>query len=197
MVIYDRLLGSAILEAMETMEAEACAEKFILSHWRYHSFPNSLTSDKSSSWVGHFWKRLCQCVGIQQRLSTAFHPQIDGGTERMNQEVLTYLRAYIYHAQNDWAKLLPSAMVAINNRTSSRTYFNPFYLTHGYHLEPIQRRYPPSSPGTTPKVRANALINRLHEGEEFAKAAMTTVQQIMEHNVNRGRRPAEKVNSGR
>ncbi|KAI1005539.1 hypothetical protein K3495_g2680 [Podosphaera aphanis] len=76
MVIYDRLLGSATLEAMETIEAEACAEKFALSHWRYHGFPNSLTSDRGSSWVVHFWEKLCQCVGIQQRLSTAFHNKV-------------------------------------------------------------------------------------------------------------------------
>ena len=196
MVIYDRLLGSATLEAMETMEAEACAENFVLSHWRYHGFPNSLTSDRGSNWVGHFWKKLCQCVGIQQRFSTAFHPQTDGSTERMNQEVLTYLRAYISYAQNDWATLLPSAMVAINNRTSSRTGFSPFFLTHGYHLEPIKRRYSPSSSGINPKARANAFINRLHKGQELAKAAMATAQQIMEHNANKGRRPAEKLKVG-
>ena len=140
MVIHNRLLGSATLEAMDTMEAEACADRFVLSHWRHHGFPNSLTSDCGSNWAGHFWKRLCQRVGIQQRLSTAFRPQTDGGTERMNQEVLTYLRAYISYAQDNWAKLLPPAMVAINNRISSKTGFSPFFLTHGYHLEPIQRR---------------------------------------------------------
>ncbi|KAI1002550.1 hypothetical protein K3495_g5652 [Podosphaera aphanis] len=55
----------------------------------------------------------------------------------MNQEVLNYLRAYISYAQNDWAKFLSSTMVAINNKTSSKTGFSPFILTQGYHLEPI------------------------------------------------------------
>ncbi|KAI0996379.1 hypothetical protein K3495_g11802 [Podosphaera aphanis] len=150
-VIHDRLLGSATLEAMETMEAEKCAERFL--------------------------------VGIQQRLCTAFHPQTDGGTERINQEVLTYLRAYISYAQNDWAKLLPSAMVAIKNRDSSKSGFSPFFLTHGYHLDPIQRRAPRSSSTKDPKSRANAFVNRLYDGQELAKAAMATAQQIMEHNA--------------
>ena len=101
MVIHDRLLGGATLEAMESMEAEECAERFVACHWRYHGFPNSITSDRGSNWVGCFWKRLCKLVGIQQRLSTAFHPQTDGGTERINQEVLTYLRAYISYAQKN------------------------------------------------------------------------------------------------
>ncbi|KAI0998101.1 hypothetical protein K3495_g10089 [Podosphaera aphanis] len=195
MVIHDRLLGSATLEAMETMGAEKCAERFVISHWRYHGFPNSLTSDRGSNWVGRFWQRLCQLVGIQQRLSTAFHPQTDGGTE-MNQEVLTSLRAYISYAQNDWAKLLPSAMVAINNRDSSETGFSPFFLTHGYHLDPIQRRAPRSGSTKDPKSRANAFVNRLYDGQELAKAAMETAQQIMEHNANKGRKPAEILKVG-
>ncbi|KAI0998741.1 hypothetical protein K3495_g9456 [Podosphaera aphanis] len=84
-------------------------------------------------------------------------------------------------------------MVAIKNRTISRTGFSPFFLTHGYHLEPIKRRYSPSSSGTNPKARANAFIYRLHEGQELAKAAMAAAQQIMEHNATKGRRPAEKL----
>ncbi|KAI0992066.1 hypothetical protein K3495_g16120, partial [Podosphaera aphanis] len=171
MVIHDRLLGSATLEAMETMEAEACAERFILCHWRYHGFPTSLTSDRGSNWVGRFWRRLCHLVGIKKHLSTAFHPQTDGGTERMNQEVITYLRAYISYAQDDWAKLLPSAMIAINNRDNSKTGFSPFFLTHGYHIDPIQRRAPSSASLKDPKARANAFVNRLYDGQELAKAA--------------------------
>ncbi|KAI1006047.1 hypothetical protein K3495_g2170 [Podosphaera aphanis] len=80
MVIHDRLLGCATLEAMDTMEAESYAERFVQCHWRYHGFPSFLTSDRGSNWVGRFWRRLCQLVGIKQRISTAFHPQTDGGT---------------------------------------------------------------------------------------------------------------------
>ena len=60
MVIHDRLLGSVTLEAMSTMEAEACAEKFIQSHWRYHSFPNFLTSERGFNWISHFSRKVCQ-----------------------------------------------------------------------------------------------------------------------------------------
>lgn len=101
MVIHDRLLGSVTLDAMTSMEAETCAHKFIQSHWRHHGFPNALTSDRGSNWVGHFWKNLCQRVGAQQPLSTAFHLQKDRGTEIMNLEIIIYLRALISYAQDD------------------------------------------------------------------------------------------------
>lgn len=64
-VIHDQLLGGAPLESMETMEAESCAERFVQCYWRYHGFPNFLTSDRGSNWVGRFWRRLCQLVGIK------------------------------------------------------------------------------------------------------------------------------------
>jgi hypothetical protein len=90
MVITDHLLKSVTLEAMTTMEAEACAEVFLQCHYRFHGFPNALTSDRGSNWTGCFWKKLCELARVEQRLSTAFHPQTDGSTERMNQEVLAY-----------------------------------------------------------------------------------------------------------
>ncbi|KAI0995241.1 hypothetical protein K3495_g12940 [Podosphaera aphanis] len=114
----------------------------------------------------------------------------------MNQEVITYLRAYISYAQDDWAKLLPSAMVAINNRDSSKTGFSPFFLTHGYHIDPIQRRIPSSTSSKDPKARANAFVNRLYDGQELARAAMITAQHIMEQNANRHRKPADKLKVG-
>lgn len=76
-------------------------------------------------------------MGIQQCLSTAFHPQADGGTERMNQEIITYLLAYISYAHDDWAKLRPFAIIAINNRDHSKTGLSSFFLTHSYHLDSI------------------------------------------------------------
>lgn len=196
MVITDRLLKSCTLEAMTSMEAEACAECFLKCHYRFHGFPSAITSDRGSNWVGHFWSRLCKLVGVEQRLSTAYHPQTDGATERMNQEVLAYLRIFISYAQTDWPQQLPSAMLALNNRDSSVTGYSPFFLTHGYHAEPIQqvRRTPGSR--QSPTARAESFVSRLHEGQETAKAAMATAQQVMEHQANRGRRPAERLAVG-
>ncbi|CCE34682.1 uncharacterized protein CPUR_08618 [Claviceps purpurea 20.1] len=197
MVISDRLLHSVTLEAMTTMDAEACAKVFVNSHWRFHGFPAALTSDRGSNWTGRFWRRLCHLVGIEQRLSTAFHPQTDGATERWNQEVLAVLRAFISYSQTDWPQLLPCVQLALANRDSARTGMSAFYLTHGYHLDPIQQVHSQASPATKdPQARANAFVSRLYEGQEIAKAAMVTAQQIMEGQANRKRRPAEQLRVG-
>ncbi|KAI1003358.1 hypothetical protein K3495_g4852 [Podosphaera aphanis] len=84
MVITDRLLKSVTLEAMNSMNAEECAERFLPCHYRFRGFPQALTSDRGSNWAGDFWSHLCKLVNIEQRRSSAFHPETDGSTERMN-----------------------------------------------------------------------------------------------------------------
>lgn len=84
MVITDRLLKSCTLEAMNSREAGACAERFLTCHYRFHGFPKFLTSDRGANWVGHFWTNLCKFTRMNQRLSISHHPQTDGSIERMN-----------------------------------------------------------------------------------------------------------------
>jgi hypothetical protein len=195
MVITDRLLKSVTLEAMTSMEAEECAERFLQCHYRFHGFPNALVSDRGSNWTGRFWRKLCELARIEQRLSTAFHPQTDGSTERMNQEVLAYLRAFVTYSQMDWPQLLPTAMLALNNRDSSITGVSPFFLTHGYHAEPIQQ-VTRQAPKLSPAAEAERFLQRIHEGQEYAQAAMAWAQQRMEDDANKSRQPAEVLKTG-
>ena len=68
-----------------------------------------------------------------RRLSTAFHPQTDGQTERVNQTLETYLREFINYDQNDWYQLLPLAEFAYNNSYTTATKMTPFYANYGFH----------------------------------------------------------------
>jgi transposase InsO family protein len=165
---------SATLEAMPTMEAEACAEVFLSCHYRFHGFPRALTSDRGSNWTGRFWKRLCKLTGIEQRLSTAFHPQTDGATKRMNQELLAYLCAFVTYSQLDWPKLLPTAMLALNNHNTSVAGASPFFLSHGYHAEPVQQ-VESASAKSSPATDAEAFVQQIHEAQEYAQVAIVTV----------------------
>ncbi|KAI0996566.1 hypothetical protein K3495_g11617 [Podosphaera aphanis] len=190
MVVVDRLKGSVALEDMTSMKAEHCASVFLRLHVRHHGFPNYITSDRGSNWVGDFWTELCRLTGVKQRLSTAFHPQTDGATERMNQEVLGYLRAFITYAQFDWKDLLPCAMLAINNRTVSSLGMSPFFAEHGYNIEPIQL-VNPKEKSSAPEKRAQNFVKRIHEAEILAQASMASAQQRMEEYANRKRSEAE------
>ncbi|KAI1001021.1 hypothetical protein K3495_g7178 [Podosphaera aphanis] len=135
-------------------------------------------------------------TGINQRLSTAYHPQTDGSTEKMNQEVLNYLRAFISYSQIDWSKLLPTAMLALNNRKSTVIGTSPFFVTHGNDAEPIQQTHTNSRATKSPQARARAFVDRIIQGQSIAQAAMTTAQQLMEESANHHRRLAERFKPG-
>ena len=76
-------------------------------------------------------RELNRMLGIKTKLSTAFHPQTDGQTEQMNQELEQYLRLFVEHRQKDWLEWLASAEFAINNITHTATKMSPFIANYG------------------------------------------------------------------
>jgi len=66
-------------------------------------------------------------------MSTAFHPQTDGKTERLNQTIEAYLRAFVAKDQDDWVNLLPMAEFAYNNSVTTGNGMSPFYANYGFH----------------------------------------------------------------
>jgi len=71
-------------------------------------------------------RELNRMLGIKSKLLTAFHPQTDGQTERVNQELEQYLRMFINHRQEQWPKWLETAEFAYNNKVYSSTQMTPF-----------------------------------------------------------------------
>ncbi len=100
---------------------------------RHHSLSDSIVSDRSSVFISKFWSSLCYFFGIKQRLSTTFHPQIDGQTERQNSTMKAYLRAFVNFEQDDWARFLPMAEFAYNNAKNASIGHIPFELNCGFY----------------------------------------------------------------
>ena len=121
LVITDKLKKKVILEPCDSMDAEAVSEIFIRRFYRQHGLPAAIVSDRGRQFVSILWKRICKILGIERRLSTAYHPQTDGATERMNQTVETFLRTYIDFDQRNWVKLLFITEFAINNKDATST----------------------------------------------------------------------------
>jgi transposase InsO family protein len=199
MVITDRLSKSVIFEAMASTTAEAVAERLLSSFVRHHGLPSAIVSDRGPQFVGHVWKRICELLKITRRLSTAYHPETDGATERANQVVEHYLRCYTTHLQDNWASLLPAAMLAINNRNATSTGISPFFLTHGYDVDLLGlagRREELRTTGNSPVARGEAFVAKLKEAVEVAQAAMATAQERQEESANRARQVAEQFRVG-
>ena len=99
----------------------------------HHGLSNSIVSNRSLLFTSKFWSSLCYFLGIKRRLSTAFHPQTDGLTERQKSTMEANLRAFVNFMQNDWARLLSITEFAYNNAKNVSTSHTFFELNCGYH----------------------------------------------------------------
>lgn len=198
MVITDRLSKGVILEPMESIDALYVAKKFISVFYRHHGIPTAIVSDRGTQFVSMFWAHFCRLLGITRRLSTAYHPETDGSTERANQTMEIYLRFFCNYKQDNWAPLLSSAELAVNNRDSVSTGISPFFLTHGYHLEVLDLKEPSvtKQDNKSPTQRAEEMVAKLKDCREFAEVAMANAQQTYEEIANRSRTPAPQYQVG-
>ena len=117
---------------MTTIDAQGLATLFIDNIFRLHGLPESIVSDRGLQFTADFWRYLCAPLGIRTRLSTAFHPQTDGQTERINASIEEYLRAHVNYLQDDWVQYLSLAEFAANNQESATTGASPFFATSGF-----------------------------------------------------------------
>ena len=117
----------------ESIDSADVANLYLHNIWKHHGLPSEVISDRGSVFVSKFMRRLYQLLRIRPAPTTAFHPQSDGQTERVNQILEQFLTMFTTRQQDDWADLLPLAEFSYNNATHSATGVSPFYATYGYH----------------------------------------------------------------
>jgi hypothetical protein len=123
---------------------------------------------------------LNQLLNVETALSTAYHPQTDGQTERLNQDVEAFLRLYVNHMQDDWSEWLVQAEFSYANRVHSATGYTPFYLDNGRHpCTPLH-----IVPNTT-SPSANEFVIQLQEARAKADAALAQATKDMKRFADR------------
>jgi hypothetical protein len=152
--------------------------------WRNHGLPEQIISDRGTQFISKFTRELNRLLGIKTSPSTAYHPETDGQTERVNMELEQYLRVFTNHRQDDWAEWLPLAEFTYNNRIHSSTRRTPFEVDSGQHprigVEPHR----------TTKVEAvEEFIDRIGKIREEAQSALRQAAEDMArfHDVHRGK----------
>jgi transposase InsO family protein len=134
MVVVDRFSKMAHFIALpETATAKDTATAFLREVWKLHGLPELIISNRNTKWTSEFWDGLFGLLGIKKWMSTSFHLQTDGQTERVNHTLETYLRTFINYNQDDWYSLLPLAEFAYNNSVMQATQLTPFFTNSRYH----------------------------------------------------------------
>ncbi len=115
------------------MHISDCAFLFLNIVFKLHGSPLELVSDRDARFTSAAWTEMCELMQIKRSMSTAYHPQTDGQTERMNRVLEDMLRHYVSPTQQDWDVHLPLVEFAINNAYQESTQTTPFMLNYGLH----------------------------------------------------------------
>ena len=132
-VIVDRFSKMANLVSLKSRTAPTLAKRFVREIWRLHGLPLGVVSNRDTVFTSKLWTEIMRLLDVSQDMSTAYHPQTDGLTERVNQVLEQYLRTFCAWDQKDWLELLPYAEFCYNNTVHSATKVTPFYANFGYH----------------------------------------------------------------
>lgn len=92
---------------------------------------NYIISDRDVLFTSAFWTRLNQLIGTELKMSSAYHPETDGSTERANRTITQMLRQCVDSKQTDWVSKLPAIEFALNSARSESTGYAPFFLNTG------------------------------------------------------------------
>jgi transposase InsO family protein len=126
-VIVDQLMKVAqFLPVHTTDKAHKYGELYIDRIVCLHGLPRTIVTDRGASFVARFWEQLQESLGTKQVRSSAYHPQTDGQTERVNQILEAMLRACAIDYDKNWDKCLSFIEFAYNNSYQSSLKMAPF-----------------------------------------------------------------------
>ena len=110
-----------MIPCTKDITAEQTATLFLDNVWRRTGLPDYVISDRGPQFASQVMTETWKHLNVIPKLSTAYHPQTDGETERVNQELEQYLRVFCNFQQDNWADLIPLAEFAHNARAHSAT----------------------------------------------------------------------------
>ena len=111
--------------------ARQIAELVFEHIYKLHGLPKHIISDRDVLFTSAFWTRLNHLIGSKLKMSSAYHPETDGSTERANRTITQMLRQCVDSKQTDWVSKLPSIEFALNSARSESTGYAPFFLNTG------------------------------------------------------------------
>lgn len=173
LVVIDRFTKLAhFIPTTTELTSEELTDLLVQHIISKHGIPNDIVTDRGSVFTAHFMKAFCEGLKIEQKLTTAYHPQTNGQTERTNQTLEQYLRCYINYQQDDWSKILPLAEFSYNNTIQASIETTPFYALYGY--DPRFSAEIPLINNNVPK--ANERITHLQQVREDLKFYLESAQ---------------------
>ena len=188
-VVVDRFSKLARMEPTKgTATAFETAVLFFNVWWRHHGLPKAIVSDRDPKFTSAFWRHLFRRMKTKLTFSTAFHPQTDGQTERVNGVLNQYLRNYVSADQSDWSEYLGLAEFSYNASRHSATGQSPFKVAYG--VEPLM-------PTDLVLDRLQSEVERSQVAEDFVAKREQILEKTKWYLDKAQKRYVKQVNKGR
>jgi hypothetical protein len=166
LVVVDQGLTKGVIftPCHKTIDALGTADLYLNHVYKRFGLPAVMISDRGPQFAAKAFQELRKALGIDHRMSTAYHPQTDRQTEQVNQELENHLRILCENDPNNWVKALPIAEFAHNQRTHEARHMSPFKIMYG--TEPV------AIPIAIPRTSAPAVEERISEIKRFREEAL-------------------------
>ena len=160
-----------LIPVTTTLTATKAADHFMSEVVRLHGLPDSIVSDRDTKFTSKFWTELHRLLGTRLKMSTAFHPQTDGASERMIRKVSQILRSVVKPDQTDWVSKLPMVEFACNASKNASTGLAPFEIVY-WHMPHMVQEVPATA---YPGVRefADQVMEHLGQSHRWATIGMS------------------------
>ena len=167
--------AALFLPCTTNVTGEGIAKLYLDNVYRWFGIPSKIISDRDPRFTSHFSTSLCQRLRIDRNISTAYHPQTDGLSERKNQWVEHYLRFVTSASQDDWSNWLTIATAVHNNYPNATTQIAPIEALLGYSPQiTIELPYPPTTVQLIDDRTRKAMEKRKQAKEALNEAAQAT-----------------------
>jgi RNase H-like domain found in reverse transcriptase/Integrase zinc binding domain len=190
--ITDRL-GSdiRIIPTNSTISANELAVLFFDNWYCKNGLPQDIVSDCDKLFVSRFWKALEKLTGVSLKMSTAYHPETDGSSERSNKTINQSIRYHVQRNQKGWVRALPHICFCIMNTINASTNYSPFQLRMGRspHIIPpiVPSDLPPPLVNTDDATLAANVIEQHNTDVDDVKDALLYVKVSQAHFANSSR----------
>ena len=171
--------------AMET------AELMVQHVFRLHGIPVEMVSDRGPQFASQVWRAFCGALGARVSLTSGYHPQSNGQTERANQDLEAALRCVCARNPSSWSSQLPWVEYAHNSLSTSATGMSPFMVLYGFQ--------PPLFPSQEDEVSVPSVqehLRRVRRVWREARAALVRSAARNRRMADRRRAPAPVYQPG-
>jgi transposase InsO family protein len=178
-VDHDCTKAALFFPCNKSVDATGVAAIYAQQVFPHYGVPQKIISDQDPRFTASFAQAVCAQLNIKQNISTAYHPQTDGQSERANARLEQYLRIYGNAEQDDWVKLLPMAQYMHNSWINTSTGYTPFDLLIGH---------TPTVNVSTDVTNVPEVARRKEWLEQARQRAQATIRSAQQLILQRGQR---------